>query len=99
MSVTSKEAHETVTNRILLRTGIAGSTIVAVCCFTPVLVILLGAAGLSAWIGWLDYVLIPALFGFVGLALYAGWRMRRTCGTCEAVIEPKSDGRTGGSNG
>ncbi|PKO56362.1 MAG: hypothetical protein CVU28_03190, partial [Betaproteobacteria bacterium HGW-Betaproteobacteria-21] len=43
----------------MLKTGIAGSVIAAICCATPVLVILLGVLGLSAWVGWLDYVLIP----------------------------------------
>ena len=55
----------------MLKTGIAGSVIAAVCCATPVLVILLGVLGLSAWAGWLDYVLIPALVIFVGITIYA----------------------------
>jgi len=58
-------------NRTLLKTGIAGTVIAALCCFTPVLVILLGVVGLSAWLGWLDYVLIPALLVFVGITIYA----------------------------
>ena len=58
-------------NRTLLKTGIAGSVIAAVCCATPVLVILLGVLGLSAWAGWLDYVLIPALVIIVGITIYA----------------------------
>lgn len=48
-------------NRALLKTGIIGTVIAALCCFTPVLAILLGVVGLSAWLGWLDYVLMPAL--------------------------------------
>lgn len=50
-----------VNDRRLLRTGIVGSVVAAICCFTPALVLLLGAVGLSAWLGWLDYVLFPAL--------------------------------------
>ena len=46
----------------LLRTGIVGTVVAALCCFTPLLVVLLGAVGLSAWLDWLDYVLFPALF-------------------------------------
>src|SRR3546814_17573703 len=38
----------------LICTGGAGSVIVAICCFTPALVVLLGAVGLSAWLGWID---------------------------------------------
>lgn len=61
------------TNR-LLGVGIAGTVIAALCCFTPVLVVLLGAVGLSAMVGWLDVVLLPALAFFVGLTVYALWR-------------------------
>ena len=65
-------------DRNLLRTGIIGTVIAAICCFTPVLVILLGAVGLSAWLGWLDYVLFPALAMFLGLTGYAVYRLKRT---------------------
>ncbi|MHA1113724.1 MAG: mercury resistance system transport protein MerF, partial [Alphaproteobacteria bacterium] len=51
-------------DRTILRTGVIGTAIAAVCCFTPVLVISLGAVGLSAWLGWLDYVLFPAMAVF-----------------------------------
>ena len=57
----------------LLRKGIIGSVIAALCCFTPVLVVMLGFVGLSAIIGGLDYFLFPMLFaslGVVGYALY-----------------------------
>lgn len=65
------------TNQGLLRTGIIGSVVVAICCFTPVLVILLGAVGLSAMLGWLDYVLFPALAVFIGITVYAVMRRSR----------------------
>ena len=55
----------------LIKTGVVGTIIAAICCFTPVLVILFGVVGLSAWIGWLDYVLLPALAVFVGITAYA----------------------------
>tara|TARA_B100000949_G_C14262675_1_gene443560 strand:- start:524 stop:742 length:219 start_codon:yes stop_codon:yes gene_type:complete len=60
-----------VNHRTLLRLGIVGTIIVALCCFTPVLVILVAAVGLSALTGYLDYVLIPALLIFLGLTVYA----------------------------
>ena len=41
--------------------GIIGSAITALCCFTPILVILFGALGISALVGYLDYVLFPLL--------------------------------------
>ena len=55
----------------LLKTGVAGSAIAALCCFTPLLVVLFGAVGLAAWVGHLDAVLMPALIFFVGLTVYA----------------------------
>ena len=64
-------------NRTLLKTGIIGTVIAALCCFTPVLVVLLGVVGLSAWLGWLDYVLMPALLVFVGITIYALRRQQR----------------------
>ena len=61
-------------DRKLILTGILGTVFAALCCFTPVLVILLGAVGLSALTGYLDYVLFPALGIFVLLTIYALWR-------------------------
>jgi mercuric ion transport protein len=45
--------------------------VTALCCFTPVLVLLLGALGLSAWAGWLDVVLLPLLAVFLAITVYA----------------------------
>ena len=64
-------------DRRLLTTGIIGTVIAALCCFTPVLVVLFGFVGLSAVLGWLDYVLLPALAFFIGLTIYAVWRRQR----------------------
>ncbi len=55
----------------LLKTGIIGSVIAALCCFTPILVILLGVIGMSSVIGYLDYVLLPVLGVFVCITVYA----------------------------
>lgn len=56
-----------------------GTIAAALCCFTPVLVVLLGALGLSAWLAWLDYVLLPALIVFAGLTaiVWARWMKAR----------------------
>ena len=61
----------------LLRTGVIGSVVLALCCFTPLLVVLLGAVGLSAWLGWLDFVLLPALVLFICITAYALIRLKR----------------------
>lgn len=60
-------------DRALVKTGVIGAIVAAVCCATPVLVIALGAVGLSALTGHLDYVLFPALaicLGMIGYGLY-----------------------------
>lgn len=80
-----------VTNRTILKTGLAGSVIVAICCFTPVLALLLGAVGLSAWIGWLDYVLLPAMAVFLVLTAFGLWRRRRAA-ACREVTTDKMRG-------
>ncbi len=64
-------------DRTLLRTGIIGTVIAAICCFTPVLVILFGVVGLSAAVGYLDLVLFPALAIFLAITGYALWRRSR----------------------
>ncbi len=64
-------------DRTLVRTGLIGAAVAAVCCFTPVLVLLLGVVGLSAWLAWLDYVLLPMLVLFVGITVWALIRQRR----------------------
>jgi len=61
----------------LLKTGIIGTLIAALCCFTPVLVVLLGALGLAAWVGHLDAVLMPALVFFLALTAYAFFKKEK----------------------
>ena len=65
-------------NNRLLKTGIIGSVIAAICCVTPVLVLLFGVLGLSAAVGWLDFVLLPALAIFLAITGYALWKRNRT---------------------
>lgn len=45
----------------LTKTGVIGTIIAAICCFTPLLVILFGALGLATYVGYLDLVLFPIL--------------------------------------
>ena len=59
--------------------SIAGSILVALCCFTPILVITLGAVGLSAFTPYLDYVLLPALVMLIVLTLISYGRWKRAC--------------------
>ena len=61
----------------LLKVGLAGTVLTAICCFTPLLVWLLAALGLSATLGWLDYLLLPLLAFFLGLTATAWLRGRK----------------------
>ncbi len=63
----------------LLRGGIIGSVIAAICCFTPFLVVVFPGLGISAWMGWwLDYFLLfRALAFFLGMTAYAIYRLKR----------------------
>ena len=70
-----------VKNTMLLRLGISGAIIAALCCFTPILVVLLGVVGFGALTGYLDYVLMPVLAVFVGIAVYA-LRKRKPAQAC-----------------
>ncbi len=81
-------------NRTLLRTGIIGSAVTALCCFTPVLVVLFGAIGLSAIVGYLDYVLLPAFAVFVGIMIYAFVRRHGEGAAEETGTVPRPTPRT-----
>lgn len=61
----------------LIKTGLIGSVIAMICCFTPALVVLLSTLGFAAVIGYLDYVLLPALAIFLGLIVYGWWLKSR----------------------
>jgi mercuric ion transport protein len=76
----------------IVRTGIAGSIVAAVCCVTPVLTVLLGAVGLAAWLGWADYALFPALAAFLAMTAYGLWRRQRATACCDAATGKPAQG-------
>ena len=59
-----------------LYTAIGGTLVVALCCFTPILVITLGIFGLSTVTPYLDYVLLPALLVMIIVVIisYLKWK-------------------------
>ncbi|HEA53190.1 mercury resistance system transport protein MerF [Marinobacter antarcticus] len=70
--------------KTLLRVSVIGTVLVALCCLTPILVVLLGTLGLAALTGYLDYVLLPALVLFIGLTCYAVWRKKKHDACCNS---------------
>jgi mercuric ion transport protein len=80
--------------RKLFKSGLVASAVLALCCVTPVLLIGATALGLSAWAGWLDWVLIPALLLSVGFTAYA-WRRCRQDEACRMDARPGDVGQGG----
>ena len=64
-------------DRALLKLGLTGTIVTAICCFTPTLAWLLALSGLAAWLSWTDYVLVPLLVIFLGITAFAVVRARR----------------------
>jgi mercuric ion transport protein len=54
-------------DRTLITTGAVGALVAAICCATPLLAIVLGAVGLTAWMANADGVLVAAFM--LGIAL------------------------------
>ncbi|HVB18569.1 MAG TPA: mercury resistance system transport protein MerF [Stellaceae bacterium] len=60
-------------DRSLIATGAIGAALAAICCATPLLAVVLGGVGLTAWLTSADYVVIPALLlgvALIGLGIY-----------------------------
>ena len=60
--------------------ALAGTILVALCCFTPILVITLGTVGLAALTPYLDYVLLPGLLLMIIVTVisYIRWKKAHT---------------------
>jgi mercuric ion transport protein len=61
---------------IVLKTGIIGSIITAICCFTPTLVVIFTAIGLTALVVYLDYILFPLLTIFLGMMIWGIYKQK-----------------------
>jgi mercuric ion transport protein len=66
-------------NTKLIGAGSAGAVLSLLCCVTPVLAVLLGALGLTAFVAKLDYVLVPVFVASIALMIFALVRRRRSC--------------------
>tara|TARA_R110002049_G_scaffold247690_6_gene422211 strand:+ start:3844 stop:4185 length:342 start_codon:yes stop_codon:yes gene_type:complete len=62
----------------LLALGVGGTILAILCCFTPLLPVVLTAVGLTGLLGvvYNDAVLLPILAGFLILTGYAVWRQK-----------------------
>jgi mercuric ion transport protein len=68
-------------NTKLIGMGTAAAALSMLCCATPVLAVLLGALGFTAFVAKLDYVLIPVFIASIALVIFALVRRRRSCAT------------------
>jgi mercuric ion transport protein len=69
------------TDRFLITTRAIGAGLAAICCATPLLAVVLGGIGLTAWLAKADYVVMPVLFLGVVLVGFGLYR-RHTAATC-----------------
>ena len=68
-------------DRSLIAMGAIGAALAAICCATPLLAVVLGGVGLTAWLAHADYVVMPVLF--FGIALVGlGFYRRHVAATC-----------------
>ena len=62
-----------------------GAGLVALCCFTPLAVLTLGAIGLIFFVPYLDYILFPLLVVSIIAILYFYKKWRKECEACVFV--------------
>ena len=60
----------------MFKTGVLGGILTAICCLTPILVIIFSAVGLAAAIKYLDFVLFPLLAIFIILTIVGLIKLR-----------------------
>ena len=63
-------------DKTFIATGAVGAVLAALCCATPLLVVALGAVGLTGWLAKADYVVIPAFILCLGLIGFGVYRRR-----------------------
>jgi len=70
-------------DRALVRTGIVGAVIAAICCVTPILVVLLPLAGLGVWLASADLMAFSLLAASLGLIAWGLYRRRSNAASSE----------------
>ena len=63
-------------DRTLITTGAIGAVLGAICCMTPLLVVVFGVIGVTDWLAKADYVLIPTLILCLALVAFGLYRRR-----------------------
>lgn len=69
----------------------AGTVLVALCCFSPILVIAVAAVGLGTIVAYLDVILFPVLFVILGLTYWAYRNYQKECARCNLTSDAKEE--------
>jgi mercuric ion transport protein len=72
------------TDRSLITTGAIGAALAAICCVTPLLAVVLGSIGLTAWLAKADHIIMPVLLLGVALVGFGVYR-RHIATTCDTI--------------
>ena len=80
--IESMEKHTSQPSKKGIYAAIGGVVLVALCCFTPILVITLGAVGLSALTPYLDFVLLPAMVLLIVVAIVSFEKWKKASSAC-----------------
>jgi mercuric ion transport protein len=80
------------TDRSLITTGAIGAILAAICCATPLLAVVLGSIGLTAWLAKADYVAMPMLLLGAALVVFGLYR-RHTAAACRDASAKQGDAR------
>ena len=80
-------------DRAFIATGTVGAVIAVICCATPLLAVLFGALGLTAWLAKADYVVIPALVICLALLSVGLYRRRIGAQACRSP-DARQQGKT-----
>ena len=75
----------------VLQYGVIGTIIAALCCFTPVLAVLLPVLGLRAWLATADSIVVPLLVACLGLVAVSLYRRRAAALPAARSSLPKKD--------
>ena len=78
------------TDRSLITTGAIGAILAAICCATPLLAVVVGGIGLTAWLAKADYIVMPVLFLGVVLVGFGLYR-RYAAATCHDASAKQGD--------
>ena len=60
------------------RIGAAAAVIGALCCLTPLAVLLMGVVGLASYTIWIDVVAVPLLIVGIGILIASYIRLRQS---------------------